>query len=166
MWLVTYFLALTLSGASAPVWQLQNSGSTAELRGVAVFDGRRAWASGAGGTVLATREGERWEKRTVPGGGELDFRDVETLDASTVILMSAGTGSASRIYRSADGGEAWTLLHTRKGGVEAVGPKGTILRYAGGVADARLMGSDLLRGSDPTAESPGGCRRRPRGRRR
>ncbi len=103
---------LLLAAILVGSWVPQTSGSIAELRGLAVFDGRRAWASGAGGTVLATRDGERWEKRTVPGGGELDFRDVEALDASTVILMSAGTGNASRIYRSTDGGAIWTLRHT------------------------------------------------------
>ena len=96
----------------ATFWTPQKSGVEAQLRGLAVLDGKHAWASGEGGTVLRTRDGEKWEKVAVPGGGELDFRDVEALDAKTVILMSAGTGGASRIYRSTDGGAAWTLLHT------------------------------------------------------
>ena len=96
----------------AAVWAPQKSGVEAQLRGLAVRDGKNAWASGEKGTVLRTRDGEKWEKLAVPGGGELDFRDVEALDAATVILMSAGTGGASRIYRSTDGGAAWTLLHT------------------------------------------------------
>ncbi len=66
--------------------------------------------SGGHGPLDAGRE--RWENRTIPGGGELDFRDVEALDADTVLVMSAGTGAASRIYRTTDGGATWKLLHT------------------------------------------------------
>jgi photosystem II stability/assembly factor-like uncharacterized protein len=94
------------------LWAPQKSGVEAQLRGLAVLDGHHAWASGEKGTVLRTRDGESWEKVAVPGGGELDFRDVEALDAKTVLLLSAGTGGASRIYRSTDGGATWTLLHT------------------------------------------------------
>jgi photosystem II stability/assembly factor-like uncharacterized protein len=82
------------------------------LRGLAVRDATRAWASGSGGTVLRTRDGHRWEKLTVPGGGELDFRDVEAVSGDTVVLMAAGPGGESRIYRSLDAGETWTLAHT------------------------------------------------------
>jgi photosystem II stability/assembly factor-like uncharacterized protein len=49
---------------------------------------------------------------SVPGGEALDFRDAEALDGNTVVLMSAGPGDASRIYRSGDGGAHWTLAHT------------------------------------------------------
>jgi photosystem II stability/assembly factor-like uncharacterized protein len=102
------FLAATLAAA----WVPQSSGSTAELRGLAVLDATHAWTSGAGGAVLRTKDGERWEKLTVPGGEALDFRDVEALDANAVVLMSAGIGDAARIYRSTDAGTTWTLVHT------------------------------------------------------
>jgi photosystem II stability/assembly factor-like uncharacterized protein len=111
-----FLLAVALAAAAAPAapapWTPQASGSTAELRGLAVHDATRAWASGAGGTVLRTRDGKRWEKLKVPGGEALDFRDIAALDARTVILMSAGTGDLSRIYRSTDGGTTWKLVHT------------------------------------------------------
>jgi len=104
--------ALLLAATLATVWVPQSSGSTAELRGLSVLDATHSWTSGAGGTVLRTKDGERWEKVTVPGGEALDFRDVEALDAKTVVLMSAGTGDAARIYRSTDAGTTWTLVHT------------------------------------------------------
>ena len=97
---------------SAAVWLPQPSGSDAELRGLAALDARHAWASGAAGTVLRTRDGTHWEKLAVPGGEKLDFRDLDAPDSSAVFLMSAGTGEASRIYKSTDGGAAWTLVHT------------------------------------------------------
>ena len=95
-----FLLAATLAAA----WVPQPSGSTSELRGLSVLDAKHAWASGSGGTVLRTKDGEHWEKLTVPGGEALDFRDVEALDEQTVVLMSAGPGDASRIYRSTDAG--------------------------------------------------------------
>jgi len=101
-----------LFAISHVVWVPQPSGSTAELRGLAVFAAKRAWASGSGGTILRMRDGHPWEKLAAPRGGEaLDFRDVEALDADTVVLMSAGPGDASRIYRSVDGGATWKLAH-------------------------------------------------------
>jgi len=100
-------LLLLASGS----WVPQQSGSEAELRGLAVVDATHAWASGAGGTVLRTRDGKHWERLSVPGGEALDFRDAEALDGSTVVLMSAGPGDASRIYKSGDG-KHWTLTHT------------------------------------------------------
>ncbi len=105
--------ALLLAAAAlAAAWTRQSSGTTTELRGLAVFDSSRAWASGSGGTALRTRDGEHWTKLSVPGAEALDFRDVEALGEDTVILMSAGAGGASRIYRSADGGATWMLVHT------------------------------------------------------
>ena len=90
------------------VWVPQPTGSTAELRGISVYAAKRAWASGSGGTVLRTRDGGPWEKLPAPAGGEaLDFRDIEALDGDTVVLMSAGPGAASRIFRSTDGGKTW-----------------------------------------------------------
>ncbi len=100
-----------LAGAVA-VWTPQTSGSDAELRGLAVRDATHAWASGAGGTVLRTTDGERWEKVAIRGAETLDFRDLEALSDDVLVLMAAGPGPASRIYRSTDGGATWGLFHT------------------------------------------------------
>ena len=63
--------------------------------------------------MVRTRDGEKWEKLAPPAGGEkLDFRDVESLGGEAVVLMSAGTGDAARIYRSMDGGATWMLSDT------------------------------------------------------
>lgn len=105
-------VALVLA-AAAGIWTPQTSGSNAELRGLAVHDATRAWATGADGTVLRTRDGgRRWERMGVPGGEKLDFRDVEILPNNTVLLLSSGPGELSRIYRTTDDGKTWTLVHT------------------------------------------------------
>jgi photosystem II stability/assembly factor-like uncharacterized protein len=105
-------LAAALAAASA-TWIPRPTGTDAELRGLAVLDAKHAWAGGSGGTVVRTRDGERWEKLAPPAGGEeLDFRDVESLGGDIVVLMSAGKGDAARIYRSMNGGATWTLSDT------------------------------------------------------
>lgn len=104
---------ILLVAAISSSWLPQPTGSTSELRGLTALDGKRAWASGSGGTILRTKDGEHWEKLRAPSGGEaLDFRDIEALGGGTVVLMSAGPGDASRIYRSTDGGASWKLAHT------------------------------------------------------
>lgn len=88
----------------------QDSGVDARLRGISAVDGDVAWASGRNGTVLRTRDGGRsWQKIVVPGAGALDFRDIEAFDAETAVLLAIGPGEASRVYRTADGGETWEL---------------------------------------------------------
>jgi photosystem II stability/assembly factor-like uncharacterized protein len=100
--------------ASQPLaWTMQNSGTTAGLRGIYSVDGKIAWASGTGGTVLRTTDsGEQWRKCTVPGadGEQLDFRGVQAWDALTAIVMASGPGDKSRLYKTADGCKSWSLI--------------------------------------------------------
>jgi len=97
------------------IWQMQESGTTAGLRGIDSVDGTVAWASGTGGTVLRTTDGgAHWQKCAVPDaakdGASLDFRGVQAWDAKTAIVMASGPGDKSRLYKTTDGCEAWTLL--------------------------------------------------------
>jgi hypothetical protein len=94
-------------------WVMQDSGTTAGLRGIYSVDGEIAWASGTGGTVLRTTDrGEHWTKCTVPSpdGETLDFRAVQAWDAQTAIVMASGPGDKSRLYKTADGCKSWILL--------------------------------------------------------
>ena len=77
-------------------WQFFETDSDASLRGLCVYDQQNVWASGTGGTVLRTTDGgESWQNISVPGAEELDFRDVQVLDAQTAIVMNAGMFSFS-----------------------------------------------------------------------
>jgi photosystem II stability/assembly factor-like uncharacterized protein len=106
----------TLDGAIAPVavqaaaWVPQRHAANAELRGLSVVSDKVAWASGAKGTVLRTVDGENWHLLAVPDAEAFDFRDIEAFDADTAIVMGAGPGAASRMYRTRDGGASWQLL--------------------------------------------------------
>ncbi len=100
--------------AVAGTWLPQRHAATAELRGLSVLSDKVAWASGAKGTVLRTVDGEHWTLLVVPGAEAFDFRDVEAFDANTAIVMGAGPGAASRMYRTRDGGATWQLLVVNK----------------------------------------------------
>src|SRR5690348_13012179 len=95
------FILLAASVAHAQ-WQIQDSHSHAGLRGIHYVGRGAAWASGTGGTVLRTTNGgETWQKCALPTGGEaLDFRAVQAFDANTAIVMSAGAGDLSRLYKT------------------------------------------------------------------
>ena len=95
-----------------PPWRAVTSNTSAELRGLSVVSESVAWASGTKGTVLRTIDGVAWQAFSVVGADKLDFRDIHAIDANSAIVMSAGPGDASRIYRTDDGGASWTLLFT------------------------------------------------------
>ncbi|MGA8264749.1 MAG: hypothetical protein WB779_09935 [Ignavibacteriaceae bacterium] len=86
--------------------------SLVSLRGIFAVDGSAAWVSGSKGSVYVTsNEGKNWQKKEVPLGDSLDFRDIEEIAPGTIILMSAGVGEDSRIYKSTDDGETWKIVY-------------------------------------------------------
>jgi hypothetical protein len=116
-----FLLAAAVAASQTPtppqpqqVWQMQDSGSTASLRGIDSVDGTVAWASGTEGTVLKTTDGgAHWQKCAVPDtdkdGATLDFRGVQAWDGATAIVMASGPGDKSRLYKTTDGCKSWTL---------------------------------------------------------
>jgi photosystem II stability/assembly factor-like uncharacterized protein len=103
--------ALAASHAAAtPTLTPQQSGTTNRLQAISPVNARIAWASGVGGTFTVTTDGgATWKAGVVPGAEELQFRDVEGVSDRVAYLMSADTGTASRIYKTEDGGATWTL---------------------------------------------------------
>jgi photosystem II stability/assembly factor-like uncharacterized protein len=113
---VALLLALLLA-AGVPVhaqWQIENSNTTADLRGIDNVGGGVAWASGTNGTVLRTEDGGYlWQACSIPPGAEhLDFRGIQAFDANTAIVMSSGKGDLSRLYKTTDGCHTWNLVLT------------------------------------------------------
>jgi photosystem II stability/assembly factor-like uncharacterized protein len=109
-------IAVAQSPTPSPqIWQMQDSGTTASLRGIDSVDGTVAWASGSGGTVLRTVDGgAHWTQCAVPDGDKdgatLDFRGVQAWGAQTAIVMASGPGEKSRLYKTTDGCKTWFLL--------------------------------------------------------
>ncbi len=93
---------------------MQDSTTTADLRGIASVGDGVAWASGTHGTVLRSEDGGFvWQGCAMPPGAEqLDFRGVQAFDAQTALVMSSGKGPLSRIYKTTDGCRTWKLVFT------------------------------------------------------
>ncbi len=104
--------ALTLSAHAQ--WTIQQSNTTADLRGIDNVGHGIAWASGTNGTVLHTTDnGATWLLcKTPPDAEHLDFRGIQAFDANTAIVMSSGKGDLSRLYKTTDGCQTWKLVFT------------------------------------------------------
>src|SRR6202050_1386678 len=110
----TVAFILSAAGAARAQWTIENSGTTADLRGIDNVGGGVAWASGTNGTVLRTEDGGYvWQACSIPPGAEhLDFRGIQAFDANTAIVMSSGKGDLSRLYKTTDGCQTWKLVFT------------------------------------------------------
>src|SRR3954454_2310959 len=96
-----------LHGHGTPSWSLSTTGVTARFRGLAPVSARVAWAAGSAGTILRTVDGGRsWQSVGPAGVSELQFRDIEAFDAWTAVALTIGEGTASRLYRTTDGGRS------------------------------------------------------------
>ena len=99
----------------APTFTPQNSGTTATLIGISPVDSKVVWASGTGGTFVVTTDGgTHWHAGVVPGAEGLQFRDVQGISDKVAYLLSIGTGTDSRIYKTTDGGATWSLVFTNQ----------------------------------------------------
>ena len=99
---------------SGPVRTEQASGTRALLQAVSPVNDRVAWVSGHAATFARTVDGgATWQAAQVRGADTtLQFRDVYAVSANVAYLLSAGSGPASRIYKTTDGGRSWTLQFT------------------------------------------------------
>ena len=107
-------LTAALTAQCKAQWDIEDSHTTASLRGIHNVGGGVAWASGTNGTVLRTEDGGYlWQTCTIPPGAEkLDFRGIQAFDENTAIVMSSGKGDLSRLYKTTDGCQTWKLLFT------------------------------------------------------
>lgn len=96
-----------------PDWVPQTAGTTARFQAISAVDEQVVWASGTQGTYArSVNGGAAWEVAVVPGADTLQFRDLHAVSAETAYLLSSGTGAASRIYKTNDGGQDWAHIFT------------------------------------------------------
>jgi photosystem II stability/assembly factor-like uncharacterized protein len=111
-------ILLAATSTAQAQWDIEESHTTASLRGIHNVGGGVAWASGTNGTVLRTEDGGYlWQTCNIPLGAEkLDFRGIQAFDENTAIVMSSGTGDQSRLYKTTDACQTWKLLFTNPDG--------------------------------------------------
>jgi photosystem II stability/assembly factor-like uncharacterized protein len=107
-------LAVMTGAARSGPWELEESVSTAGLRGIHSLGNGIVWASGAGGTVRRSEDtGYLWQTCTIPpDANKLDFRSIWAWDEKNALALSSGPGDQSRLYRTTDGCSSWKLLLT------------------------------------------------------
>jgi photosystem II stability/assembly factor-like uncharacterized protein len=98
--------SIAVTNVAAAQWTPQQSGTTAEFRGLAAVSGSVAWASGTRGRVAHTSDGGRtWKIDTVPGATSLDLRAIFATNKRRVWTSSAGLADSgqAQIFHTDDG---------------------------------------------------------------
>jgi photosystem II stability/assembly factor-like uncharacterized protein len=113
---LAFFVMILFAGLSTSnaQWEIEESHTTADLRGIHALGEGIAWASGSDGTVLRTNnDGKDWQRCATPPDAEhLDFRGIQAFDQNTAIVMSSGKGDLSRLYKTTDACKTWKLVFT------------------------------------------------------
>jgi hypothetical protein len=101
--------ATLLTAQESSPWQIQDSGTTASLRGIHSLNGKIAWASGTGTILRTTDGGAHWTKCATPDA-TLDYRGAQGFSAQTAVVMASGPGAKSGLYKTTDGCATWNLF--------------------------------------------------------
>jgi photosystem II stability/assembly factor-like uncharacterized protein len=106
-------VAAAVSASPLQQWQLQVTGVNAQFRGVSAASPSVVWASGSITTIVrSTNGGDQWQRLPPVSPDRLDFRDIEAVGDATAYVLSIGNGPLSRIYKTIDGGQTWSLQFT------------------------------------------------------
>lgn len=106
-----YFIPLLIiigcTGASKkPSIVEQQVGTEALLQAISIVDENTVWLSGHKASFVRTTDGgQTWDVFQHPTGDSLQFRDIHAFDANDIVLMSAGPGPQSRIFKVKNGKE-------------------------------------------------------------
>jgi photosystem II stability/assembly factor-like uncharacterized protein len=105
-------LAPSAAVRSLPRWQPSFAGQGESFGHVDAVSRSVAWLGSDGGTVLRTSDGGgSWADVSPPGAADLRFRSVVAADPDHAVAMSAGPGTTSRLYMTADAGKHWRLSY-------------------------------------------------------
>ncbi len=94
-----------------PNWAYSTIPNKASLRGTAIKQ-NSYWVTGSDNSIFVSQDvGNTWQDKSIASKIKRDFRDIELFDNKTAIIMSAGTGELSTLYKTFDGGSSWQLLY-------------------------------------------------------
>jgi photosystem II stability/assembly factor-like uncharacterized protein len=92
-------------------WIYSQVTNKASLRGTAIKH-NSLWVTGSDNSVFVSQDaGETWQDKSVPTKLKRDFRDIELFNDKTAIVMGAGNGELSALYKTTDGGNNWKVLY-------------------------------------------------------
>ncbi|WP_448548895.1 WD40/YVTN/BNR-like repeat-containing protein [Thalassotalea fusca] len=81
------------------------------LRGSAMT-AQSMWVTGSKNSVFVSNDGgKNWINRSPKLTEGSDFRDIEVFSDKHAIVMSVGTGDASKLLETKDGGVSWQILY-------------------------------------------------------
>lgn len=87
-------------------WIINDSPTSGAIRGLSALTEEIAWAAGQNGTWMKTIDGGlTWTSGVIDGLDTVDFRDIEGINASTALAISAGQPAV--IYKTTDAGASW-----------------------------------------------------------
>ncbi len=82
-----------------PQIQQLDSPTKSLLQAISIVDDKTIWISGHNGSFVRSLDGgDQWEVFKHPTGDTLEFRDIYAFDDRKAVLMSAGSGSQSRLF--------------------------------------------------------------------
>lgn len=140
VFLLSSFLLINVNtnAATTLIEKHAASDTAPRLQSIAISPNNTIWASGTKGhVVMSTDNGKSWQTKKVPNSETLQFRDIWAND-TTVFLLAAGEGEQSRLYRSDNNGDNWTLQYTMNN------PKGFINCFDFWDADNGLVFGDSI----------------------
>jgi len=118
---MTWFALCCLVAATARAqWVPQQSGTDAELRGLAAVSPTVVWASGTRNRVVrSTDGGHTWMLDTIATGSTLDLRAIAATSAAVAWASSAGPAEQgqAQIFRTEDGIHWSRAFETKQQGV-------------------------------------------------
>lgn len=113
-------LALCVATTARAQWIPQQSGSTAEFRGLVAVSPSIVWASGTHGRVAHTNDGgSSWTIDSLPDAGALDLRAIAPRSTQLAWAISAGPAESgqAQIFHTADGRHWEKQFSTQEEGV-------------------------------------------------
>jgi len=102
-----------LNPSLKPEWKIYAVPDTINFRGISVPDRNTVWASGSGGSILRSIDaGRTWQLKVIPGYTRFDFRDIESFDSLSALVM--GIGNPAVILKTRNGGRTWKRVYYKE----------------------------------------------------
>jgi photosystem II stability/assembly factor-like uncharacterized protein len=95
-----------------PLVALDTLATDALWIGLSVTPRGDVWLGGTGGAAAVRPAGGAWRVLSVPEADTLQFRDAHAFSDQEAVLLAIGTGTASRVVRTTDGGATWQTTWT------------------------------------------------------